>query len=140
MTYTYILSVLLALPAWKDGHGYPIRRPEAAARVIAEVTADSDEALRDAVTLDYLAAHESGYRTSAIGDGGKSCGPFQTPCDITPHTPLEQTRLALRILKQAETVCPAHPLWAYASGRCAPSRTALRYERDIAQALELLAF
>jgi hypothetical protein len=82
-----------------------------------------------------LAAHESGYRTSAKGDGGKSCGAYQTPCSRTPPDAAGQTRLALSILKDANDRCPGHPLWLYASGHCASSRTAVWYESEVSRAL-----
>ncbi len=134
MTYAILLQVLLALPLLHDGNGLPIRRPKAIAAVIAQVVADDGGSLEEAITLDVLAAHESGYHVEAYGDSGRSCHLYQTPCRLTPPDPLGQTRLALKLLRAS--ACP-HPLWTYASGRCAATRTALRYEAQVEAHLEM---
>jgi hypothetical protein len=140
---------ILALPAIPDSRGFPIRRPTRAARDIAAACIDAADPARCARTLDMLCAKESTYRPELAGDcpgmragdpkctrekGARSCGAFQTPCNRTPPklTPLEQAKLAKRILDDAETICPSHPLWAYASGECKPTDTAIKYEKLIA--------
>ena len=130
MTPAQLFALLVALPALHDGHGRPIRRPEGAAKAIVEVVATDSEDPRDAVTLDVLMAHESGYHLDALGDSGQSCGPLQTPCALLPlHAPPHAyIRLALRILRASPC---AHPLYSYASGRCAPTPVAVRYEREV---------
>jgi hypothetical protein len=39
------------------------------------------------------------------------------------------------MLGEAARACPAHPLWAYASGRCASSYAAREMERAVAASL-----
>jgi len=39
------------------------------------------------------------------------------------------------MLDEAARACPLHPLWAYASGRCAPSYAARGMERAVAASL-----
>jgi hypothetical protein len=133
-----ILIWLVSLAVHADRHGFPIPRPYGAATTIAQVVASEPEDLQRiyAATLDVLAAHESAYRTGVTGDGGKSCGAYQTPCARTPADGLGQTRLALSILKDANDRCPGHPIWLYASGHCASSRTALWYEAEVRSALQ----
>ena len=130
------LAWLISQPTHADGHGHAIPRPYGAALTIADVCADEPDPRICAITLDTLASHESAYRTAAVGDHGQSCGAYQTPCARTPPDGLGQTRLALRILKQAETACPEHPIRAYASGACKSSPVAVRYEREIAIATQ----
>lgn len=144
---------IMALPMIPDWHGFPIRRPPGAARDIAIACIDSYNPARCARTLDMLCAKESTYRPELAGDcpgmpagspkctrelGARSCGAFQTPCARTPAkaTALYQAKLARRILDDAETICPAHPLWAYASGECKPTDTAIKYERLISGPVE----
>jgi hypothetical protein len=126
---------LVAQPGVPDRQGRPIRRPESAARVIAQVAVETEAPYLFAVHLDVLAARESGYRLTVIGDGGKSCGAYQTPCARTPSDALGQTRLALAILRTAIGRCAEHPVWMYASGHCSSSSTALEYEALIRQEL-----
>ena len=80
-------------------------------------------------------AHKSRYALSASGDAGRSRGAYQTPRARTPRDIAGQTRLAARILADAARACPAHPLWAYASGRCASSYAAREMERAVAASL-----
>lgn len=133
-----ILVFLVSLALHNDRHGVPIHRPYRAASTISQVVASQPEELQRiyAVMLDVIAAHESGYRTNAKGDGGKSCGAYQTPCVRTPPDGLGQTRLALQILKVSNDACPGHPLWMYASGHCARSSTAEWYEHEVKEALK----
>ncbi len=125
--------LLAALPHLLDGHGHPIPRPEVAARIIADEAGRTELPEWFAAALDVLAAHESAYHPSALGDGGKSKGAFQTPVARTPDDFRGQARLAISILKVAIDKCPEHPIWMYAAGRCVSSAVALRYEREIAQ-------
>jgi hypothetical protein len=136
MTLTALLAWVLTLPAHVDGHHMPIPRPYGAALTIAKAALETDSPVVYAAMLDVLAPHESAYRTSAVGDGGKSCGAFQTPCGETPPDGLGQARLAAKILKRANDSCPGHPLWMYASGHCSPSAVALRYEAEVHAALQ----
>ncbi len=132
MTSAQLLAWLLALPLLHDGHGFPIPRPLGAARVIAEVAAETEAPQLYAALLDVLAAHESAYHPHAVGDHGRSCGAYQTPCARTPRRDARgQTRLAVKILRRAIDVCPGHPVWAYATGRCARTAVALRYEAEV---------
>jgi hypothetical protein len=56
------------------------------------------------------------------------------PFDNTNYPETEsQIDRDLRILRAAPC---AHPIWAYASGRCAPTPVALRYEAEIGQQLQ----
>ena len=123
---------LLALPLYAATP----RPPEFAAAiadVAVAVAPDAPEQL--AATLDVIAAHESRYRPLARGDHGRSAGAYQTPASRTPATIIGQTSLAARILADAARACPAHPLYAYASGRCAPSYAARAMERAVAASL-----
>ena len=123
---------IIALPLYQG-----IARPPEFALAIAEVALatapDAPEQL--AATLDLIAAHESRYRPAARGDHGRSAGAYQTPSSRTPRDIAGQTRLAARILSEAARACPAHPLWAYASGRCAPSYAARAMESAVAASL-----
>jgi hypothetical protein len=137
VTPTQLLVWLVALPVHVDGHHHPIPRPYGAALTIANVAAETELPQVYAAMLDVLAAHESGYRNSVTGDSGRSCGAYQTPCARTPPDGLGQTRLALALIRQANDACPGHPLWLYASGRCASTWTAAWYEREVHARLAL---
>jgi hypothetical protein len=143
---------LASLPLVLDGHGHAIPRPRAAVATIVEAANASPAPLLFAAWLDVLAAHESGYRTSAAGDcpglsagsrectrdrGAHACGAWQGLCAALPPkaTPLNQALLAVHDLVRAIAVCPEHPLWAYASGHCARTAVAVRYEADVAREL-----
>ena len=130
-----LFAFLFALSPLLDGHGRPIRAPESALRTIANAAAETESPRLFAAWLFVLGAHESGYHTGVTGDGGKSCGAYQTPCAVTPSDGLGQSRLAIKILRQAMAACPEHVLWAYASGRCVYSTTAARYEREVREVL-----
>ena len=73
---TTLAAWIAALPLLTDGHGHPIPRPEWVAPAIAQVVLDEahpyDDPYELAATLDVVAAHESAYRPSAIGDHGRS--------------------------------------------------------------------
>ena len=123
---------LIALPLY---NATP-RPPEfATAIAIVALTFAPDAPLELAATLDVIAAHESRYRPTASGDHGRSAGAYQTPAARTPRDIAGQTQLAARILADAARACPAHPLWAYASGRCAPSYAARAMESAVAASL-----
>ena len=137
---------LVSLPLVVDDNHHPIPRPPASARVIATVSMGTPAPELFAAWLDELAAHDSAYRTTAAGDcpglragdptctrelHAQSCGAWQTPCARTSKSPLEQAKLAIRILQQALEQCEAHPLWAYASGSCNKTPIAARYEREV---------
>ena len=123
---------LLALPLYNA-----TPRPPEFATAIADVAlaVAPDAPLELAATLDVIAAHESRYRPTASGDHGRSAGAYQTPASRTPRDVAGQTSLAARILADAARACPAHPLYAYASGRCAPSYAARAMERAVAASL-----
>jgi hypothetical protein len=124
---------LMSLPPILDGHGYPIARPPAAARVIAAVAVETSDPAFFAAALDVFAAHESGYRPSAAGDcpgmrsgdpqctrelGARSCGAWQTPCATTPRDATAQARQWVAILRRSTLACPAHPFAVLGTGRC----------------------
>lgn len=131
-----LLALVLSFATLLDGHGHPIPIREAIRAVIASV-ADTDI---EAAELYVLVSHESAGRVDVRGDSGRSCGAWQTPCAETPmdgpQLGLRQARVAVRILRRAAANCPEHPIWMYASGRCAPSATARRYEGEIQMLLD----
>jgi hypothetical protein len=131
-----ILPILLTLAPMLDSHGYPIVAPPAALAIIARVAEETPAPELFASWLYVLGAYESGYRLSAVGDGGQSCGAWQTPCARTRGLDgLGQARVAVAILKQAIASCPDHPLWAYASGRCVRTSVAVRYEAKVKEVI-----
>lgn len=131
-----LLALVLAFATLLDGHGHPIPIREAIRVVIASV---ADTPL-EAAELFVLVSHESAGRVDVRGDSGKSCGAWQTPCAETPmdgpQLGLRQARKAVDILRRAAVGCPEHPIWMYASGRCVPSDTARRYEREVSMLLD----
>lgn len=133
-----LFTILFALAPLLDGHHQPIPRPERAAQIIADEASRTDAPEWFAAALDVLAARESAYRPSALGDSGRSKGAYQTPVARTPDDFRGQTKLAIAILRMAIDHCPEHPIWMYASGRCIATPVALRYERDIATEMRLL--
>lgn len=68
-----------------------------------------------AAVLVVQAFRESGYRLDAIGDGGKSHGPFQTRA--TPKTWEEAVKIYLPLLQYSAATC-VEPLAMVASGSC----------------------
>ena len=118
-----LVAWLLSLPLLHDGtplHA-PIHRPEAAVHVIAQAALETEDPPMYAALLDVFAARESAYRPTAVGDHGRSCGAWQTPCARTPMgkgAALEQARLAIRIFRASFAGCPDHPLALYETGRC----------------------
>ncbi len=136
MTAHAIFLWLMMSLSHADGHGHEIPRASFAANTIAIVAVETEAPQVYAAMLDVLAAHESAYHTGVTGDGGRSCGAYQTPCARTPQDGLGQTRLAARLLKQANDHCPGHPLWIYARGECKASAVALRYEAEVHRMLQ----
>lgn len=157
MTPADLAAWLITLPALLDGAGHKIPRDNA--HVVAITIASADVGTLDSTsqffagTLDMLAAFESGYRAQVAGDcpglpagdakctrdlGARSCGAFQLSCKrVTPTTTLlEQARMAVATLKRAIDVCPEHPLWVYATGRCVVTATAQRYEETLRKQLK----
>lgn len=109
---TWILKIALLV---HDAHGFTRAMPPAMAAAIADATTDRDEA----AVLVVLAFRESSYRADVRGDGGRSCGAWQTPCAVTPlGDARKQAVLALGIYRRSAALCPAHPLAIYASGSC----------------------
>lgn len=141
MTAAELAAWVLALPTVLDGHGRPIPRSSEVAAAIAVVALEQtyiDPRIM-AGTLDVLAAHEGAYRLTSRGDHGRSCGTWQTPCWKTPMEGAElavrQARIAVAEWRRSVDRCPEHPIWAYASGRCAASWVARRYEQEIRAAV-----
>jgi hypothetical protein len=145
-----LLQWLLALPPILDGAHAPIARPARAAETIATVAAETEDPRFFAAALDVFAAHESGYRPRAAGDcpglragdptcarelGARSCGAWQTPCDVTSKDPTEQARQWVAILRRSRAACPAHPFAVLATGRCIAWGASR--EAEIARALEI---
>jgi hypothetical protein len=73
------------------------------------------EGERTAALLVATAAHESSFRESAVGDGGRSYGYFQL-WERPGLTPLEQATEALRQMRVSLAMCG--DMAAYISGRC----------------------
>ncbi|NBW08789.1 MAG: hypothetical protein EBR82_12270 [Caulobacteraceae bacterium] len=141
MSPAELAAWLLSLPVVLDGHGHPIPRSSEVSSAIAVVALEQSyiDARVMAATLDVLAAHEGAYRLGSRGDRGRSCGTFQTACWKTPMDGAElavrQARLAVAEWRRAVDRCPEHPVWAYASGKCAASWVARRYEQEIRAAV-----
>ena len=152
MTRANLLAwILSASSAFADGHGHAFpRAPLAlAAGIVDAALADASsaaplfpDARTTAALLLKIASRESGYRTEVVGDGGKSCGAFQTPCASTPlRDPVRQPVLAIAILRRSFALCPEAPLAPYASGRCdSPRGRAISADRlaDVRRVLELV--
>jgi len=113
--------LLLAATRLLDASGHAGHPSQAVVDAIAaEATADpvAGDQMHTAALLLVVAFRESGYRVNVQGDGGKSCGLYQTPCPRTPHDAPGQTHLALALLRQSFAACPDFPLAPYASGSC----------------------
>ena len=132
-TYLQLFAWLTSLPQILDGHGYPIARPPAAAKVIATVALETQDPALYAAALDVFAAHESGYRPTAAGDcpglrsgdplctrelGAHSCGAWQTPCATTPRDAAAQARQWVAIFRRSTVACPQYPFAVLGTGRC----------------------
>lgn len=129
-----LLAWAALLPVLHDGHGAPIPRPRNFFDVVVPVALEHPEidARILVATLDVVAAHESGYRHAALGDGGKSKGAWQTPVAETPDDPTGQARVALKWIAWSMQRCPDHPLSLYATGRiCGAVRIADFYFREV---------
>lgn len=152
MNATALAIWLTSLPPITDGHNAPIPRPAKAVDIIAQAALETPAPLLFAAYLDVLAAHESGYRPTAVGDcpglragsllctrdrGAHACGAWQGLCSALPAkaSALDQARLAVRDLSRAIDGCPSHPLWMYASGHCTRTPVAVHYEVDVAREL-----
>ncbi len=103
----------------------PVPRPmsEGLAEAIASeaianpLFAGVDGPQQTAALLVVFGFRESSYRSSAVGDGGRSCGVFQTPCKETPLGDVNrQARIAIRIMKRSIEAIPEHPLALYCGG------------------------
>lgn len=118
-----LLAWALARPVIHDGHGAELPRPPGFMDVVVTAALERAEAVDPHIlvaALDVVAAHESAYRMTAIGDSGRSCGAWQTPCVETPvghDVGLQQARVALKWMLASMTRCPDHPLALYATGR-----------------------
>ena len=101
MDPTMLTAWLLALPLYAA-----TPRPPEFARAIAIVAlrVAPESPLELAATLDVIAAHESRYHPTALGDHGRSAGAYQTPAMRTPRDIAGQTQLAARILADAARV------------------------------------
>lgn len=132
-TYLQLLAWLTSLPSILDGNGYPIKRPVAAASIIATVASETEDPTFFAAALDVFAARESGYHPQAAGDcpglragdptctrelGARSCGAWQTPCASTSRDPATQARQWIAILRRSMIACPKHPFAVLGTGRC----------------------
>ena len=143
MTPPDLAAWLLAASArLLDASGHAGHPSQAVVDAIAsEATADpvAGDQMHTAALLLVIAFRESSYRVNVQGDGGHSCGLYQTPCPRTPHDAPGQTRLALAILRQSFTACPDAPLAPYASGSCSSSAGRRISAQRIAQAKALLS-
>jgi hypothetical protein len=122
-----------------DAHGWRFSAiPADGADAIADVCARTTVPRHCAAVLVVLAARESGYRLSAIGDGGRSRGAWQTiTCRGSCETSWrEQAADAWRHVVASASRC-AEPLAMYAAGSCSSERgKAISRERmAIARAL-----
>lgn len=91
-----------------------------------------------AAILVVFGFRESSYRPSAVGDGGRSCGVFQTPCKATPLGDVtRQARIAIQIMKRSIEAVPDHPLALYCGGSV--ERGATLGDQRLKAALDLVA-
>lgn len=117
------------------GRGAPERPSWAAlAEAIAEVSggnplyAGQDGPRRTAATMVAVAWFESGFHQDAVGDNGKSKGPFQDqgwglqPGEDVTKDPRLAASQALRVMRLSFDACrelpPEYALSVYASGSC----------------------
>ena len=105
----WILTIALLM---HDSHGYTRAMPPAMAEAIAAVAPDK----ATAALMVVFAFRESSYRSDVKGDGGASCGAWQTPCARTPKDVKGQAVLALAIMRRSWMLNPEHPMAAYCSG------------------------
>lgn len=106
----------------KDGRGNAGRpSPTVVQAIASESLADPvlGDAQHTAALLLVIAFRESSYRADVIGDGGRSCGLFQSACSSTKlRDPVGQTRIAIGNIRRSITACPDAILAVYASGTC----------------------
>lgn len=104
----------------------PGRDVEAFARATALAVGDSAPLFRDdegkqktCALMVAVGFRESGFRSDAIGDGGRAIGPWQL-WSVDRSTDVNgQARIALDRLRESMRVCgPSNLLGLYASGRC----------------------
>jgi hypothetical protein len=106
----------------KDARGFAGRPHPTVVQAIADASI-ADPALGDAQhtasLLLVIAFRESSYRADVIGDGGRSCGLYQSACASTKlRDPVGQTRIALTNIRRSISACPDAILAVYASGTC----------------------
>lgn len=118
----FVVWILGAALALYDASGHSRSMPRDLAEAIVEAAQArpvAGDAKTTAALLAVLAFRESSFRNDVTGDGGASCGAYQTPCAITPLRDWKaQTRIALDILERSFAACPEYPLAIYASGSC----------------------
>lgn len=106
----------------KDTHGFAGRpHPSVVAAIASESLADPvlGDAQHTAALLLVIAFRESSYRADVVGDGGRSCGLFQSACASTKlRDPVGQTKIAIGNIRRSITACPDAILAPYASGTC----------------------
>ncbi len=106
---------------WGHGKAMPVPLAEAIAEVSERIPVFTGEwgELHTAAAFVVMGFRESTYDTKAIGDNGRSCGAFQTPCGQTKlGDARQQAELAARIMKRSAMLCPHAPLAVYAAGGC----------------------
>ena len=122
MTLPFVRWILAIAVLVVDAHGYSRSMPNPLALAVSRATQDRHEA----ALLVVFAFRESSYRSDVRGDGGASCGAWQTPCsrtDLCTGSSAQscfdkQAALALSIMHQSMVACPEYPLAVYASGSC----------------------
>ena len=133
MTLPFIRWILAIAVLVVDAHGYSRAMPNPLAVAVTRAirpAGDSEQLTptqrHEAALLVVFAFRESSYRSDVRGDGGASCGAWQTPCartELCGHTSPQscfdaQAALALAIMRASMLACPEYPLAVYASGRC----------------------
>lgn len=117
-----ILWLTTASAEVKDSHGFAGRpHPSIVAAIATESIADPvlGDPQRTAALLLVIAFRESSYRADVVGDGGRSCGLYQSSCASTKlRDPVGQTRIALANVRRSIAACPDAILAVYASGSC----------------------
>jgi hypothetical protein len=115
---TLVAWILMASVAVTDVQGHRPTKgiPQDGAEAISGVCAPKGEAVQMCAAVYVVQAfRESGYRLDAIGDGGRSHGPYQTA--QVPHSWKEAVAQFTPILIKSATTC-AEPLALLASGSC----------------------
>ena len=103
--------------------------------------AGDDGKAKTAALLITISFHESGWKTDALGDGGKSCGVMQTQqpqkwvagatCDKVRADRKLGYKVGLAVLRGAKEKCGANTtakvwLGMYASGMCGMAQVAAK--------------